>query len=89
MARFRDIKTLQKCAAAHASIHNHFQPGTSSLQSRELQTQSLRRLGRVASTCNLSVLDCWLYWSDQVSLTMPPGAQANPESLLHITQIKH
>ena len=24
MARFRDIKTLQKIAAVHASIHNHF-----------------------------------------------------------------
>ena len=24
MARFRDVKTLQKFAAAHASIHNHF-----------------------------------------------------------------
>ena len=24
MARFRDIKTLQKFAAAHASVHNHF-----------------------------------------------------------------
>ena len=24
MARFRDIKTLQKFAAVHASIHNHF-----------------------------------------------------------------
>ncbi len=24
MARFRDIKTLQKFAAIHASIHNHF-----------------------------------------------------------------
>ena len=24
MARFRDIKTLQKFASAHASIHNHF-----------------------------------------------------------------
>ena len=24
MAKFRDIKTLQKFAAAHASIHNHF-----------------------------------------------------------------
>ena len=24
MARFRDIKTLQKFTAAHASIHNHF-----------------------------------------------------------------
>jgi len=27
MARFRDIKTLQKFAAAHASIHNHFNHG--------------------------------------------------------------
>ena len=27
MARFRDIKTLQKFAAAHASIHNHFNQG--------------------------------------------------------------
>ena len=24
MARFRDIKTLQKFSAVHASIHNHF-----------------------------------------------------------------
>jgi len=24
MVRFRDIKSLQKFAAAHASIHNHF-----------------------------------------------------------------
>jgi putative transposase len=24
MAKFRDMKTLQKLAAAHASIHNHF-----------------------------------------------------------------
>ena len=24
MARFREIKTLQKFASAHASIHNHF-----------------------------------------------------------------
>jgi len=24
MARFRDIKTLQKFSLAHASIHNHF-----------------------------------------------------------------
>ena len=24
MARFRDIKTLQKFASVHASIHNHF-----------------------------------------------------------------
>ena len=24
MARFRDVKTLQKFSAVHASIHNHF-----------------------------------------------------------------
>jgi putative transposase len=24
MANFRDIKTLQKFAAVHASVHNHF-----------------------------------------------------------------
>ena len=24
MAKFRDVKTLQKFAAAHAAIHNHF-----------------------------------------------------------------
>ena len=24
MAKFRDLKTLQKFAAVHASIHNHF-----------------------------------------------------------------
>ena len=24
MTRFRDIKTLQKFASAHASVHNHF-----------------------------------------------------------------
>ena len=24
MVRFRDVKTLQKLAAVHASIHNHF-----------------------------------------------------------------
>jgi len=27
MARFRGIKTLQKFASAHASIHNHFNQG--------------------------------------------------------------
>jgi putative transposase len=27
MAKFRDVQTLQKFAAAHASIHNHFNLG--------------------------------------------------------------
>ena len=60
MIRFRDIKTLQKFAAVHASIHNHFNQERH-LHSRNLQTQSLRRFDRVASTYSLSVLDGWLY----------------------------
>ena len=71
MARFRDIKTLQKFAAAHASVHNHFNQERHLYNRENLQTQSLRRFGRVASTCSLKVPDCWLDWSDQVSLTMP------------------
>ena len=71
MARFRDIKTLQKFAAAHASIHTHFNQERHLYNRENLQTQSLRRFGRVASTCSLSVLDGWLYCSDHLSLTMP------------------
>ena len=26
MSKFRDVKTLQKFAAVHASVHNHFNP---------------------------------------------------------------
>ena len=43
MARFRDMKTLQKFAAAHASIHNHFNQDRH-LTSREVfkKNRSLR-----------------------------------------------
>ena len=71
MARFRDIKTLQKFAATHASVHNHFNQERHLYNREDLQTQSLRRFGRVASTCSLRDLDRWLYCSEQVSLTMP------------------
>ena len=43
MARFRDIKTLQKCAAAHASIHNHFN------QERHLYNRETFKLNRSAA----------------------------------------
>ena len=43
MARFRDIKTLQKFAAAHASIHNHFN------QERHLYTRENFKLNRSAA----------------------------------------
>ena len=43
MAKFRDIKTLQKVAAAHASIHNHFN------QERHLYNRETFKLNRSAA----------------------------------------
>ena len=43
MARFRDIKTLEKFAAAHASIHNHFN------QERHLYNRETFKLNRSAA----------------------------------------
>ena len=43
MARFTDIKTLQKLAAAHASIHNHFN------QERHLYNRENFKLNRSAA----------------------------------------
>ncbi len=40
MARFRDIKTLQKFAAVHASIHNHFN------QERHLNSRKIFKQNR-------------------------------------------
>ena len=51
MARFRDIKTLQRFAAAHASIHNHFN------QERHLynrETFKLNRSAALAEWCQLA-----------------------------------
>ena len=43
MARFRDIKTVQKLAAAHASVHNHFN------QERHLYNREDFKLNRSAA----------------------------------------
>jgi putative transposase len=43
MARFRDIKTLQKFAAVHASIHNHFN------QERHLNRRKIFKKNRSAA----------------------------------------
>jgi len=40
MAKFRDIKTLQKFAAVHASIHNHFN------QERQLYRREIFKTNR-------------------------------------------
>ena len=43
MARFRDIKTLQKFASAHASIHNHFN------RDRHLSSRDIFKQDRAAA----------------------------------------
>jgi transposase-like protein len=43
MARFRDIKTLQKFASAPASIHNHFN------QDRQLNNRDIFKQNRAAA----------------------------------------
>ena len=43
MARFRDMKTLQKFAVAHASIHNHFN------QERHLNSRETFKQNRSAA----------------------------------------
>jgi hypothetical protein len=50
MAKFRDIKTLQKFASVHASVHNHFNLDRL-LNRRDVFKQIRSRCsGRVAST---------------------------------------
>ncbi len=43
MAKSRDVKTLQKFAAAHASIHNHFN------QDRHLNRRDIFKQNRAAA----------------------------------------
>ncbi len=43
MAKFRDVKTLQKFATAHASIHNHFN------QDRHVNRRDVFKRNRVAA----------------------------------------
>jgi putative transposase len=43
MAKFRDMKTLQKFAAVHASIHNHFN------QERHLNCRDIFKQNRSAA----------------------------------------
>ncbi len=44
MAKFRDMKTLQKFAAVHASIHNHFN------QDRHLNRRDIFKRNRYAAS---------------------------------------
>ncbi len=57
MARFRDVKTLQKFAAAHASIHNHFNQERHLTRREFFKKKPFRRLSRMASTGGLKASD--------------------------------
>jgi hypothetical protein len=48
MAKFRDIKTLQKFAAVHASIHNHFN------QDRHLNRRDIFKQNRSAALAEVA-----------------------------------
>jgi hypothetical protein len=56
MAKFRDIKALQKFASVHASIHNHFHQDRHLNRRNIFKEKRLGRSGRVASACGLSAL---------------------------------
>ena len=56
MARFRDIKTLHKFAAVHASIHNHFN------FDRHLNSRQIFKDSRAAALAE------WVIWPHEFIL---------------------
>jgi putative transposase len=50
MARFRDIKTLQKFASSHAAVHNHFN------QERHLVSRDIYKQNRSAALAEWRLL---------------------------------
>ncbi len=53
MAKFRDVKTLQKFAAVHASIHNHFN------HDRQLNRRNILKQNRSAALAEWRQLAAW------------------------------
>lgn len=53
MARFRDIRSLQKLASVHASIHGHFHQDRHLNRRSIFQAEPVDRSGRVASARGL------------------------------------
>jgi putative transposase len=78
MAKFRDMKTLQKFAAAHASIHNHFN------HDRHLNRRDIFKQNRSAALAEWRQLAAWTPQAStlrrpvQVCLTMPAPALKGP-----------
>ena len=71
ITRFRDIKTLRKFTAAHASIHNHFNHQTPSQSPPHFQTTPSPRPSRVLPTGRVRVFDSKVFGLGPVTLTMP------------------
>ena len=56
MARFRDIKTLQKFASVHSSVYNHFNHQRNLNRRHIFKQTSGCRFGRVAPTGSLKFI---------------------------------
>ncbi len=79
MAKFRDIKTLQKFASVQASIHNHFNHERH-LYRREIFKQNRSAAqGRMAAACSLKTLTRGSLQIVRVRLTTPGEALAIQE----------
>ena len=78
MARFRDIKTLQKFTAAHSSIYNHFNYERH-FNRRDMFKTPGNRLGRVAPTGGLVIArDREFNGLGPVTLTALRGVRLSP-----------
>ena len=71
MAKFRDVKTLQKFASVHASVHNHFNLDRQVQPARNFQAEPLGCVGCVASACGLNEMCPGIRKRVRVSLTAP------------------
>ena len=71
MARFRDIKTLQKFASIHASIYNHFNHQRHLNRRDTFKQARATALAEWRQLAHLRVLYYGFFCSGPVSLTMP------------------
>ncbi len=73
MARFRDIKALQKIAAAHTKFHNHFN------QNRHLNHRDIFKQNHVAALPKLRQLaagEIWPSLTNQIKPSQSDNAAA-------------
>ncbi len=94
MAKFREVKALQKSAVVHASIHNHFSQDRHLNRRDIFRTEPFRRPGRVAAAGGLSASDrrpsqAGSGLSDSASVSPgSAGTRSKPCCVLKNTSIK-